>query len=137
MVESSRKHGPFDSRYPARTKLAPPTWEPRPGKNEQERLDWSAFLAQFFPDHRRHDHEALAGYEAYRNRLEQGSPDQTSATLQSRLDWRRSGFFSAAEAPYAAVSSSRSARVSAEALPAALVELVSEGSGGFGSTDRD
>ena len=107
MIESSRKHGPFDPRYPVLPKLAAPVWEPRPDENEQERLDWSAFLARFFPNHRRHDLETLTAYEAYRNRLGQRSPDQTSATWPSRVDRRRSGFLPVGEAPYAAASSSR------------------------------
>jgi hypothetical protein len=68
MVESARKHGPFDRRYPALPKLAAPIWEPRPDENDEEQLDWSALLARFFPNRRRHDHEALAAYEAYKNR---------------------------------------------------------------------
>jgi hypothetical protein len=115
MVDSSRKHGAFDRRYPALPKLAASTWETRPGENDQEQLDWSAFLERFFPHRRRHDHEALAAYEAYRNRLAQGSPDQTSATWQSRRVRRRSR-------PKLLV-----ARVGSS--------LVSEGSGRCGSTD--
>jgi hypothetical protein len=39
-------------------------------KDGAERLDWSVFLARFFPNRSRHDFEALAAYEAYRNRFE-------------------------------------------------------------------
>jgi Bacterial protein of unknown function (DUF922) len=122
MLESSRKHGAFDGRFPAVPKLAAPTWETRHGENDQEQLDWSAFLARFFPHRRRHDHEAVAAYEAYRSRLSQRSLDQTSGMWQSRLDRRRSRFFPDGDAPYAAASSSRSGRVSGEALAEALVE---------------
>jgi hypothetical protein len=73
MVESSRRHGPFDVRYPLRPKLAAITWELQPGEDRLERLDWSAFLARFFPNRRRHDLEALAAYESYRNALGQAS----------------------------------------------------------------
>jgi hypothetical protein len=73
MVESSRRHGPFDIRYPLRLKLAAITWELQPDEDRLERLDWSAFLARFFPNRRRHDFEALAAYESYRNALEQAS----------------------------------------------------------------
>jgi hypothetical protein len=38
-----------------------------------ETLDWSAFLARFFPNRRRHDFEALAAYESYRHALEQAT----------------------------------------------------------------
>jgi hypothetical protein len=73
MVEPARRHGPFDTRYPVRTKLAATTWELQPGGDGLERLDWSAFVARFFPDSLRHDFGALAAYEAYENALEQAS----------------------------------------------------------------
>jgi hypothetical protein len=73
MVESSRRHGPFDTRYPLRPRLAAITWELQPGEERLERLDWSAFLARFYPNRRRHDLEALAAYQSYRNALEQAS----------------------------------------------------------------
>jgi hypothetical protein len=64
MVESSRKHGPFDRRYPVLPKLAAPASKQQPGDGA-ERLDWSAFLTRFFPNLHRHDRNALAAYEAY------------------------------------------------------------------------
>jgi hypothetical protein len=73
MVEPARRHGPFDTRHPVRLKLAATTWELQPDEEGLERLDWSAFLARFFPDRRRHDFEALAAYGSYRNALEQAS----------------------------------------------------------------
>jgi hypothetical protein len=73
MVEPARRHGPFDTRYPARTKLAATTWELQPDRDGVERLDWSAFVARFFPKRLRHDFEALAAYESYGNALEQAS----------------------------------------------------------------
>jgi hypothetical protein len=73
MVEPARRHGPFDSRYPLRSKLAATAWELQPDEVGLGRLDWSAFLARFFPNRRRHDFEALAAYESYRNALEQAS----------------------------------------------------------------
>ena len=73
MVEPARRHGPFDSRYPARPKLAATAWELQPDEVGLGRLDWSAFLARFFPNRRRHDFEALAAYASYRNALEQAS----------------------------------------------------------------
>jgi hypothetical protein len=71
MVEPARKHGPFDARYPLRPKLAATIWELQSDQDGVERLDWSAFLARFFPHHHRHDFEALAAYESYRKALEQ------------------------------------------------------------------
>src|SRR5439155_17752551 len=73
MVEPARRHGPFDTRYPVRPKLAATTWELHPDEDRLERLDWSAFLARFFPNSRRHDLGALAAYESYRNAREQAS----------------------------------------------------------------
>jgi len=69
MVESARKHGPFDDRYPVRQKLPAPSWDLRLYGDGQERLEWAAFLARFFPNRRQHDFAALAAYEAYRKTL--------------------------------------------------------------------
>jgi hypothetical protein len=73
MIEPARRHGPFDNRYPVRPKLTATAWELQPAEVGLGRLDWSAFLARFFPDRRRYDFEALAAYESYRNALEQAS----------------------------------------------------------------
>ena len=63
-VERSRKHGPFDLRYPPmRHKPAPASlW-----RLGEERSDWQGFLTRFFPGCRRHDFDTLAAYQAYRN----------------------------------------------------------------------
>jgi hypothetical protein len=82
MFESARKHGPFDERYPARQKLPAPRWDLRLAGEGEERLEWSAFLARFFANRRRHDFAALAAYEAYRNTLDQ-------RTAQPRTTARR------------------------------------------------
>ena len=73
MVEPARRHGPFDTRYPVRPKLAARTWELQPDEDRLERLDWSRFLARFLPNSGRHDFDALAAYESYRDALEQAS----------------------------------------------------------------
>jgi hypothetical protein len=73
MVEPARRHGPFDTRHPVRLKLAATTWELQPDEDGLERLDWSAFAARFFPKTRRHDFEALAAYQSYRDALERAS----------------------------------------------------------------
>ena len=65
MVESSRKHGHFDGRYPVLPRPAARAWVPGREGNGGDRLDWSAFLGRFFPNRRRHDRAALAAYEAY------------------------------------------------------------------------
>ena len=63
MVEPRRKHGTFDSRYPRLSKPATPTWVLRADGG----LEWTAFLARFFPGRGRHDIEPLAAYGAYRD----------------------------------------------------------------------
>lgn len=57
MVESGCKHGPFDLRYPVRQKIVTPVWELQGDRDGQR------------TNRRRHDFEALAAYEAYRNAL--------------------------------------------------------------------
>jgi hypothetical protein len=84
MVESGRKHGPFDFRYPVRRKIAKSVWELRRDRDGPRRLEWPVFLERFFPSGRRHDFEALAAYEAYRNALDRaalprGSPPRRPA----------------------------------------------------------
>ncbi len=63
MVESRRKHGSFDRRYPALSTPATPTWV----QEVDGGLEWTAFLDRFFPGSRRHNVEALAAYGAYRS----------------------------------------------------------------------
>jgi hypothetical protein len=65
MVESSRRHGHFDGRYPVRPQLVERTWVPESDDTDGDQLDWSAFLGRFFPNRRRHDRAALAAYKAY------------------------------------------------------------------------
>ena len=75
-VEHSRKHGAFDRRYPPiRHKPAPPSlW-----RLGEERLDWEGFHARFFPESRRHDFDALAAYESYRNDIDSHPADGAAA----------------------------------------------------------
>lgn len=65
MVESSRRHGHFDGRYPVLPKLVERTWVPESADGAGDQLDWSAFHKRFFPNRRRHDRAALAAYQAY------------------------------------------------------------------------
>lgn len=69
MVESSRRHGHFDGRYPVLPKLVERTWVPESADIDGDQLDWSAFLRRFFPNQRRHDRAALAAYQAYKHWL--------------------------------------------------------------------
>jgi hypothetical protein len=93
MVESGRKHGPFDLRYPVRQKIATPVWELQGDRDGQGRLEWSVFLARFFTNRRRHDFEALAAYESYTNALDRAalrsSPRRRPAFSRGRRAGRR------------------------------------------------
>ena len=87
MIESSRRHGHFDTRWnldrerglraaaPAEVdggRASLRRWEddggryPYDGRAPAE-LDWVAFLSRYFPRSLRHDLEALKAYEAYRS----------------------------------------------------------------------
>jgi hypothetical protein len=81
MVESSRKHGEFDGRYPVLRKAAARVWVPERDDNDGDQLDWSAFLTRFFPSRRRHDRAALAAYEAYKHWVAQGSANAVAPTV--------------------------------------------------------
>jgi hypothetical protein len=74
------KHGPFDHRSGLiRVKPAPASLR-RPGAAE---LDWYGFRDLFFPESRRHDSDALAAYESYRD----NSPALTTrGETQARQD---------------------------------------------------
>lgn len=85
MVESARKHGPFDLRYPARRKIAASVWELRPGRDGPGRLEWSGFVARCFRNRRRHDFEALASFEAYGSALDRAALLRTAPTMRSGL----------------------------------------------------
>ena len=119
MVEPGRKHGPFDSRYPVSVKQAATTWELQPDQGGLERLDWSTFLARFFPNRRRHDFEALAACESYRNALE-----QASATAGPVTGHARPGATEAAER--AAVASLSAAVLAWEGEGGAVAERVAD-----------
>jgi hypothetical protein len=67
VVEASRKHGPFDTRWPSARKEsagAVPT-APLRAAEAAEALDWEAFSNRYFPGRRRHDMEALRAYATY------------------------------------------------------------------------
>jgi hypothetical protein len=68
-VEVSRKHGPFDTRWPCARKdssSSVPTVS-LDAAEVAEALDWHAFSARYFPERRRHDSEARSAYAAYRH----------------------------------------------------------------------
>jgi hypothetical protein len=69
VVEASRRHGPFDTRWPSARRAssdAVPTAPPLRAAEAAEALDWEAFSNRYFPGRRRHDMEALAAYATYK-----------------------------------------------------------------------
>lgn len=67
-MEVSRKHGPFDTRWPAAH-----TDSPNPGPapaldpaEAAEALDWDAFSTRHFPRRSRHDSQAQSAYANYK-----------------------------------------------------------------------
>ena len=69
VVEASRKHGPFDTRWPPARKdsaAAVPTAPPLRAAEAAEALDWEAFSNRYFPGRRRHNLEALTAYATYK-----------------------------------------------------------------------
>lgn len=76
-MEASRKHGPFDTRWPCVRKDDAPALSTAPLLSEAETadaLDWQAFSARYFPERRRHDSEARSAYAAYRQGREWRTP---------------------------------------------------------------
>jgi hypothetical protein len=76
-VEASRKHGPFDTRWPcvridnSRARSTAPLLD---AGEAAEALDWQAFSARYFPERRRHDSEAVSAYAAYKEGREWRTP---------------------------------------------------------------
>ena len=69
MVEASRKHGPFDTRWPCLRKEssnAAPTGPRLRAAEAADALDWDAFSNRYFRERRRHDPEARSAYAAYK-----------------------------------------------------------------------
>ena len=69
MVEASRRHGPFDARWPSARRDssgAVSTVPPLRAAEAAEALDWEAFSNRYFPGRRRHDMDALTAYATYK-----------------------------------------------------------------------
>jgi hypothetical protein len=62
-VETSRKHGPFDTRWPSGHRRRSEATSPA---DAEQGLDWQGFSGRYFPGLGRHDLEALSSYAAYR-----------------------------------------------------------------------
>jgi hypothetical protein len=76
-VEASRKHGPFDPRWPrARTHGSnrPRSASALGAAEAAEALEWDAFSRRYFPGRRRHDSEARSAYTTYRQGREWRTP---------------------------------------------------------------
>jgi hypothetical protein len=89
-MESPRRHGHHDPRYPASvfalvgargedSLLSLAVWENEGGttllgKESSEPLEWSAFSRSRFPGGKRHDLPALAAYGRYRTAQKRISP---------------------------------------------------------------
>ena len=66
-VGVSRKHGPFDTRWPcARLESSRTRSAQLDAAEAAEALDWDAFSIRHFHERRRHDSEARSAYAAYR-----------------------------------------------------------------------
>jgi hypothetical protein len=68
-VEVSRKHLPFDMRWPCARKDSSGALSTAPllgAAAVAEALDWYAFSARYFRERRRYDAEARSAYAAYR-----------------------------------------------------------------------
>jgi hypothetical protein len=69
VVEASRKHGPFDARWPCLRKDSSDALATAPllrAAEAAEALDWDAFSNRYFRERRRHDSEARSAYAAYK-----------------------------------------------------------------------
>ena len=69
MVEASRKHGPFDARWPCLRKDSSDALATAPllrAAEAAEALDWDGFSHRYFRERRRHDSEARSAYAAYK-----------------------------------------------------------------------
>lgn len=88
-MEVSRKHGPFDMRWPCVRKdsSGAPSTAPRLGAAEvAEALDWYAFSARFFRERRRYDSEARSAYAAYKQgRQWRTTPARLSLVPEERV----------------------------------------------------
>jgi hypothetical protein len=76
-VETSRKHGPFDTRWPGarkNTASEAPAAAPLRAAEAAEALEWDSFSNRYFHERKRHDSEARSAYAAYRQGREWRRP---------------------------------------------------------------
>ena len=67
-MEASRKHGPFDTRWPCARKdsSGAELTVSLAAQALAETLDWDAFSTRHFPERPRHDSQARSAYAAYK-----------------------------------------------------------------------
>jgi hypothetical protein len=116
-VEASRRHGPFDLRWPTRRlrgapdRLVPalPSLEDVP-----ERLDWDAFSIRNFPGRARHDLEVISAYDAYthgrRRSSRRGPPRRRGIGLNETIRPRAAAKWFGGTAACVALASASEAR---------------------------
>lgn len=81
--EASRKHGPFDTRWPSGGNVrsdGAPSSEPVLAADGAAGLDWDGFATRYVGGRHRHNIEALAAYAAYRRGREWGSNGHPKAS---------------------------------------------------------
>lgn len=84
-VEHSRKHGPFDPRFPSVGHESSPESRPFGEKG----LDWQRFASRFFPGSGRHRSGALVAYSAYLTAETEESREEEQAPLAMTPDTER------------------------------------------------
>jgi hypothetical protein len=88
-VEASRKHGPFDMRWPCARKDSSDAVPAAPlfrAAEAAEALSWDAFSKRHFRERRRHDSKARSAYVAYKQgRESRTTPARLSLVPTERL----------------------------------------------------
>jgi hypothetical protein len=87
-VEASRKHGPFDTRWPSgRTPSSDGARSSSPllAADAAEGLDWDAFATHYVRGRRRHNLGAISAYAAYKRGREWGSNGHSKPRLRLLL----------------------------------------------------
>jgi hypothetical protein len=90
VVEGSRKHGPFDTRWLSASRNlsdgvpTPPYFR---AADADEVLDWEGFSKRYFPGRRRHDMEAVTAYAKYKQGRElRTTPARLSAVPTEHVE---------------------------------------------------
>ena len=76
-METSRRHGQFDMRWPSARNDNSRALSTAPllsAAEAAEALDWHAFSARYFPEQRRHNLKAQSAYAAYKQGREWRTP---------------------------------------------------------------